>query len=931
MTQTTTVDTPHALGIDRKHLVETRKRFLTINQQRLERTRNGLSYRQHIFLDLLPLLFHVNHPVLPGYVGQDTPAGLSGFKPDKATLRMARQLSRGFHYQPITSRRRSVHALYMMGSIGTIGQSRNSDLDIWVCYDPKLRKNDIAALDEKCRRITQWAHSLGLDACFFPMNAERFKRGETVPLSKESSGSTQHRLLLDEFYRSAIYLGGRYPLWWFVPSHYEQIYDDYVRELLGKRFIRAGDVIDLGGLSQVPMSEYVTAAVWQLYKGIHSPYKSLLKLLLLEVYASQHPSTELLAQRFKARVESGCDDINQLDPYLLVYETLQRYLQAKGEHKRLELVRRCFYFKVDKPLSRSAATQPPSWQRQQLQQLTAEWQWGRHQLKHLDNRRQWGIRQVMSEQRQLVRELLSSYRFQDRRNQEYNHLQTEMQVLGRKLSAAFLRRAGKIAWINPDISPSLEESYLTIMPRQDKDGWKASNRHSFRQTPAEGPLKKAASAMELIIWSYRNQIFTAQTQAQMQVGEQLDYPLNHLLPSLQRWLPVPVEARPEADFERDAYPVSIHICLNLHTSSNLNSSSGSLELDPLNIGSDKTSLLKDVHFTTYNSWGEVEVRSFRDAPLKETVEAYLGIFSPESRAPLPKLTVFCRQGSHAALLKQRLEQLLGQLASCYLAGINPPQSRFVLQEGGQYHNWYYRKGQLQYHLSPTLNQLVSLLGRTQECNNPICIDSQTLKSHPLAAVARLPTSSAIQVAYQIKNGSAYVFILDEKGSLVFYRTHFHDEAALLRPLHQFIRNTLHRQGIMADKYNHFGVYPVEFYRLQQEGSQQPFQTLRRDITTELDGLSIFKITASISTDMHGKPHCRICCGDEFFEQEDDSNDLFEQAARSILKRRRNSERYPCHITDLDLTQWAPQERQTCHYLNFKNELEANLNAALERI
>jgi adenylate cyclase class 1 len=50
-----------------------RQRFLKLNHERLIHTRTALLSRQQIFLDLLPLLIHINHPILPGYISHDTP------------------------------------------------------------------------------------------------------------------------------------------------------------------------------------------------------------------------------------------------------------------------------------------------------------------------------------------------------------------------------------------------------------------------------------------------------------------------------------------------------------------------------------------------------------------------------------------------------------------------------------------------------------------------------------------------------------------------------------------------------------------------------------------------------------------------------------------------------------------------------------------
>src|SRR5690606_28453124 len=130
------------------------------------------------------------------------------------------------------------------------------------------------------------AHQLHFEVHFFLMKAETFSTQRQAGLSSEASGSAQHYLLLDEFYRTALWVAGKVPLWWFIPATQEQEYDNYREKLLIRRFIKSDDVIDFGGLPNIPANEFIGAGVWQLYKAIESPYKSVLKLLLLEVYAS---------------------------------------------------------------------------------------------------------------------------------------------------------------------------------------------------------------------------------------------------------------------------------------------------------------------------------------------------------------------------------------------------------------------------------------------------------------------------------------------------------------------------------------------------------------------------------------------------------------------------------------------------------------------
>ena len=205
-------------GLDRKSLTIIKERFLSINEERLQRTLSALHERHRIFLKILPLLFHTNHPMMPGYVSRDTPAGVAAYKPSKEELREMQRHAKSFSFNRATQVKDSIIGIYIMGSCGTIAHSDISDLDIWVCHSSELKPQALDELQKKCNLLTEWAASLGLEAHFFLMDPEKFKHGETETLSIESCGSAQHYILLDEFYRTALYIAGATPLWWYIPT-----------------------------------------------------------------------------------------------------------------------------------------------------------------------------------------------------------------------------------------------------------------------------------------------------------------------------------------------------------------------------------------------------------------------------------------------------------------------------------------------------------------------------------------------------------------------------------------------------------------------------------------------------------------------------------------------------------------------------------------
>lgn len=136
-------------GVDRKVLKRITDRFCTLNQLRLDRARSALTWRQQIVLDLLPLVFHLNHPALPGYHASDCPHGLDRYQPSDLAIHAAQRLARSFRAGSGRKAPAELTGLYLMGSPGSLGHSVASDLDVWVCHRHDLPPQRVAALDER--------------------------------------------------------------------------------------------------------------------------------------------------------------------------------------------------------------------------------------------------------------------------------------------------------------------------------------------------------------------------------------------------------------------------------------------------------------------------------------------------------------------------------------------------------------------------------------------------------------------------------------------------------------------------------------------------------------------------------------------------------------------------------------------------------------
>ncbi|NYN01814.1 hypothetical protein GPV29_24250, partial [Salmonella enterica subsp. enterica serovar Typhimurium] len=81
--------------------------------------------------------------------------------------------------------------------------------------------------------------------------------------------------------------------------------------------------------------------------------------------------------------------------------------------------------------------------------------------------------------------------------------------LGRRLYAAFERKAGKVEFINPGIAPDLAEDTLTLVqyPSPEAQGeylWALFNGSLGAQEWADfAPLKRSRELIELLAWCHR--------------------------------------------------------------------------------------------------------------------------------------------------------------------------------------------------------------------------------------------------------------------------------------------------------------------------------------------------------------------------------------------------------------------------------------------
>ncbi|MFK3771533.1 class I adenylate cyclase [Pseudomonas sp. NPDC089406] len=934
-------------GIDRKELSRLRTRFLKLNQGRLARAMEGLSSRQQQVLTLLPLLFHVNHPLLPGYVSGSTPAGVSGFEPGADLLAEAQRLARSFTHKPrLGNLPQPIHGLFLMGSLGTLAQAEQSDMDLWVCHAPDLGEQALAELRRKCQLLETWAASLGAEAHFFLIEPQGFVQGERdSQLSSDDCGTTQHYLLLDEFYRTALWLAGRTPLWWLVPVYQEHNYRAYTQTLLSKRFIRARDDLDLGHLAHIPPGEYVGAGLWQLFKGLDSPYKSLLKLLLTEVYASEHPDVRCLSLAYKQAVFANRLDLDELDPYVMVYRRIEQYLQQRGEHARLELVRRSLYLKVNKKLSGLGRARSDGWQRRLLARLAAEWGWDERQLTLLDSRSQWKVRQVAVERRELVAELNHSYRFltqfAKRQNADSRADQRDLNVLGRRLYAAFERRAGKIEVINPGIAPDMAEDILTLVqsPNRKEPGtflWGLYNGSlGVHEWEHFSPLKRCRELIELLTWAHRNGVIDSSTRIALHPGasDLSDFELFNLLGSLQQAIPLPLEPVSEVRLLQPSVADEILLLVNvavdpLRHHRDLNILMTTERTDSLSYAGVRENLVLTLDQVTLNSWNEVLVQRYDgEHALVRCLRDFLNSLGQRSHRPRVRVRCYCHNRAQA--IGQRVEEIFDTAQLLLDQGLS---HRYLLQVAQHTHVLELLAGQVTLATHDNHDAVLAALGEERNSYSPLHLDGNALQDHDLPLVLEQGQPGCIQVFYRLLDGWADLYVLDEHNALWQQRLPMQDEQHLLLPLQRFLQSTVMRRDahLPLDSLPQAAL-EIVYQQLLPSGIGKARSLEPRPVPQESPSQPYYEVQAIVQSGAGGTVHVTLYCDQQEYSELEHGDQLYTVVARQILRQRRSAGNYRCYITDVDLSELLGDEPgSTSLCLRYKRELEQALNDGLEQ-
>ncbi|HID9705928.1 TPA: class I adenylate cyclase [Serratia marcescens] len=827
--------------------IETLKQRLdAINQLRVDRALAAMKPAFQRVYSLLPTLLHHHHPLMPGYLNGNVPHGICLYTPDETQQEYLNDLEDkwGSPFDKPASGELPITGVYSMGSTSSIGQSCSSDLDIWVCHQSWLDNEERTRLQQKCSLLEKWAASMGVEVSFFLIDENRFRHNESGSLGGEDCGSTQHILLLDEFYRTAVRLAGKRILWNMVPGEEEAHYDEYVLSLYAQGALTPNEWLDLGGLSSLSAEEYFGASLWQLYKSIDSPYKAVLKTLLLEAYSWEYPNTQLLATDIKHRLHQGEIVSFGLDAYCMMLERVTRYLTDIKDTTRLDLARRCFYLKVCEKLSLAKAC--VGWRREILSQLVSEWGWSEERLAMLDNRANWKIERVREAHNELLDAMMQSYRnlirFARRNNLSVSASPQDIGVLTRKLYAAFEALPGKVTLVNPQISPDLSENDLTFIHvpvgRANRTGW-----YLYNQAPAmdsivsHQPLEYNRYLNKLVAWAYFNGLLTPQTRLHIKSGNLCDTAkLQELVADVSHHFPLRLPAPTPKALYSPCEIRHLAIIVNLENDPTAAFRNQVVhfdfrKLDVFSFGQQQQCLVGSIDLLYRNSWNEVRTLHFSgEQSVLEALKTILGKMHQDA-APPESVEVFCYSQHLRGLIRTRIQQLVSECIELRLSSTRLEPGRFkAVRVAGQTWGLFFER------LSVSVQKLENAVEFYGAISNNklhgLSIKVETDQVHLPPVVDGFASEGIIQFFFEDTSDDKgfNIYILDESNRVEVYHHCEGSKEELVRDVSRFYSSS-HDRFTYGSSFINFNL--PQFYQIVQLDGRTQVIPFRSNVLSSL--------------------------------------------------------------------------------------------------
>lgn len=863
--------------------IQASRAFEALNRERLRRLIQLAPTRQRLVLELLPFLFHSNSKRLPGFVSEETPAGIIDYQPTKDTLDRAQQLDPQFQYRQRALRRYPIRGLYLIHSQSHLSFPKPAEFDLWLLHSP-LTDEQNQQLTTKLRAIADWAADNGMQLHSRLLSETDLEQGVLSAWER------------DQFYSCGLVLAGSQPYWWHTSPEEDQDHRSSLGELKLRRRQNAVNLVDFGAVA--PFSED------ELLQRCQSSLKASLlhggRTLDLHFLSAclQQPASSMLSLRYKQQLYQQDSDAGHFDPDYLKLQSLLAPVPAE--------LYELFYLHSQEALSKTVRQAIYPWRRTLMQNLSTKWGWDETDLARLDQlvESQQASEQRFASEGSACNRLLNQI-------QQFPQTPDSASILKSLKQLYRLRHQpnlDQIPFLPLRLRPNTDSERLYLSRFANSTQWQLS-RMPLSQ-PSQQPLYSHENLLQVLGYAVANRLLSRSnwlsvsdqqqrvtTASVVELSERLlkttlaDSDLNSNTQTLnepetaeQVWL--------FANLEQtiDSLPQQ-----SLQLSSKQN--------DPLNYSSFRQSLVMEIDVIIRSSYGLLYDVHFsgEQAPLE--MLRYLLAWPPSTHTQCQS---WCPTPIFSQAIQQRLNGLVTRTIAFFLQ--SRQAGRLHIDIAGRSYNLQWQQHQPEYIQRSSQQDLWQALMSERHGFVAQQLDPYLDRDGLLNTLLSHQANDRLSVFIYLEHHTIICYLLDEFGNLIRQQYQQLTEATLLAHLHIFLSEIRHRNQVPH----------LRFYRLQH--SQQGWQAMPLAIQNQTKGYLPIRLSMATLSD---HSDCDVHCGQHHFHGKANDPALFAQVHALIHSLRKQQKSYPIYLNSLLFEDGAYYP--TAVYMQEKNRLEALFN------
>ena len=529
------IQTPN-ISKDDATICSNRQDYLMFNRFKIDRTMNTLSRIDRLIFLVLPRLLHVHQEGLPGYFEGDPPCGIHNFELNKEAQIAAEKLfpeviiRRNPNLNPI------IHTALLMGSLGSIAQTKKSDLDYTLLVNKSdFTEESMKLFQKKLNLIETWTwDNYNLESHFFINDYEEVKNNIFGESDSESTGSALAKLLKEEMYRTMIIVTGKIPFWLVAPVDCDdKSYDGLYQKLTsGQTLLKKEEFIDMGNVDDISQGEFFGGSIWALIKSFKSPFKTLMKMGVLEEYMFGDTKSNLLCHQVKGKYFNGTAYLD-IDPYLGMFERVQQFFKESKSEEDVDTLRHAFYLKVGTQISVEEYNKgSENWKKETLIKMIKEWGWTAEKIDRVNQYADWQMMQKVELGNRINKILMASYKNISIKNKELDPSESlitekDTHLLGRKLFSFYKPAPNKVDNLGALVDGKTAESELTFIggkvdatDKNSKSEWYLlrGKINTLAEVDKDSVIRKSATLQFLLAFAVFNSLYSEKTAVWL-VGE----------------------------------------------------------------------------------------------------------------------------------------------------------------------------------------------------------------------------------------------------------------------------------------------------------------------------------------------------------------------------------------------------------------------------